>query len=493
MNSLLKRKFAYAISIGVLLFLAACQSAQKVEQVKLAPFIESPLPHLDIKYTEYSFDAEEGALLEYSSGTKIKIAPNSLSDTAGNAIQGEVKLKYREFHNTLDVLLSGIPMKYDSAGIKQVFQTAGMYDIRAFQENMPLKIASNKTVEIQMASFQPENDYNFYYLDTVKRKWVYQATAKAKPNLEKIKKQAEIDALRPTPFSDMFILNYGQAVDIAYGFDWKLVQQNLDVFSQKLKPYGINYFKDLRIDDKVYFQGNSYPAFDMVWKKLEDKPLPPWLNESDLEWYVADDRWVQAAKIVQIAPGVYHFIIHNPKKHRYFALKIQPVMRISSMLRFSPDYWDKNYQDAMDRVAEKEKKIKKVADVFRSIEISDFGVYNYDRYLKISDAIVVKADFKLKSGTQSPRKVYFINTKDRAVIPYAPPEWTRVSLSKDTTAQFFAIMPDYSIATYSRKDYQNIDFKMLTTQSNPTYDFELTAQTDLIKTREALEKALNLN
>ncbi|MDX2303636.1 MAG: hypothetical protein NW226_12600 [Microscillaceae bacterium] len=495
MKNLILSKIYYLLGVSVLFFLTDCKTSDPVETNAQTPFIQSPLPHLDVAYTRYSFDAEKGALLEYESGTQIKIAPNSLVDSTGKLVKGNIALDYREFHDAVDVLVSGIPMKYDSAGTNQVFQTAGMYDIRAFQGKQALKIAQGKSIEVNMASLQPEANYNFYYLDTLHKKWVYKTTSSVKPNPEKIKLRQEIENKRPVPFSDMFILNYGQAVDIAFGNDQNIVQQNLGIFHQKLKPYGIQYLHNLMLPDRVIYQGNTYPAYDMLWKKLENKTLPQWLNEEGLEWYESESGdWKRAAFITQISPGIYQLSILHPVKKRYFSLKIQAVMRIAAMLKYSPAQWQQNYKQALAEIAQEEEKIKKVADVFRNIEISEFGIYNYDRYFKISDAVVVKADFMLKSNTaQKPVKVYYINTKDRAVIPYDRLSWGKVSLTKDSTAQFFAIMPDYSLAHYTSEEYLKIDFEQLSEQSSPSYAFALSAQTDLVKTRDELRKALRMN
>ncbi|MEO1654321.1 MAG: hypothetical protein AAFU64_12320 [Bacteroidota bacterium] len=120
---------------GITLLLSYCRSHQETSEQPKAPesMIRPPLPKLDISYQSYTFQASEGDTLKYKTGTEIFVPGDAFVDSSGQSVSGQVEIQYREFHNSLDVLLSGIPMAYDSAGVQTPLQTAGMFDIQALQ------------------------------------------------------------------------------------------------------------------------------------------------------------------------------------------------------------------------------------------------------------------------------------------------------------------------------------------------------------------------
>lgn len=135
------------------------------------PCISPPIAGLNIEYTSYKIIAEKGAALDFKTGSKIKIPKNAFADEKGNFLKGEIELRYREFHDAADFFVSGIPMTYDSAGVKYQFESAGMIEVLAYQNGNQVKIAPKKTIEIEMASSYKGNEYNLYKLDTIKNNW----------------------------------------------------------------------------------------------------------------------------------------------------------------------------------------------------------------------------------------------------------------------------------------------------------------------------------
>ena len=81
-------------------------------------FIAPPISKLNVPYTSYKVKAEQGATIKHKSNSKIIIPKKAFVDKQGQDIVGEVEIKYREFHNQADIIASGIPMNYDSAGVQ---------------------------------------------------------------------------------------------------------------------------------------------------------------------------------------------------------------------------------------------------------------------------------------------------------------------------------------------------------------------------------------
>lgn len=136
-------------------------------------FVAPPISKLNVPYTSYKVKAEQGGTIRHKSNSKIIIPKKAFVNKQGEDIVGDVEIRYREFHDQADIIAAGIPMGYDSAGVKSQLESAGMLDIRGYQDNEPVFIKPNKTITVEFASSHPEDRYNMYELDTIARNWVY--------------------------------------------------------------------------------------------------------------------------------------------------------------------------------------------------------------------------------------------------------------------------------------------------------------------------------
>lgn len=149
------------------------KTEQQSTQSKTTKFINEPFEKLKVNYTSYKVDNSKGADLKHPSKTKIKIPKNSFVNKEGQEITGEVEIQYREFHDQADIIASGIPMTYDSAGIKTTFESAGMFEIKGFHNGEPVFIKQDKSLTVEFNSQQTADHFNQYYLDTVAKNWKY--------------------------------------------------------------------------------------------------------------------------------------------------------------------------------------------------------------------------------------------------------------------------------------------------------------------------------
>jgi hypothetical protein len=136
-------------------------------------FITPPISKLNVPYTSYKVKAEQGATLKHKSNSKIIVPKKAFVNKQGQDIIGDVEIQYREFHNQADIIASGIPMTYDSAGVKSTLESAGMIDIRGYQNGEPVFINPKKQITIEFQSEHTADKYNMYVLDTIAKNWVY--------------------------------------------------------------------------------------------------------------------------------------------------------------------------------------------------------------------------------------------------------------------------------------------------------------------------------
>jgi hypothetical protein len=136
-------------------------------------FIAPPISKLNVPYQKFKLKSEQGATFKTQSNSKIVVPKHAFVNKKGENIIGDVEIQFREFHNQADIIASGIPMKYDSAGIQSHLESAGMIDIKGFQNNEPVFINPKKEITIELQSTQSADKFNMYALDTVAQNWVY--------------------------------------------------------------------------------------------------------------------------------------------------------------------------------------------------------------------------------------------------------------------------------------------------------------------------------
>ena len=137
-----------------------------------APCIVPPIKDKGVKYDSYTINAVKNETINHSTGSKITIPKGSMVDKNGNAVNGEVEIRYREFHDQVDILLSGIPMTYDSLNTTYTFESAGMVQIFGYQNGEEVFVNPSKPIKVEMQSRYEGTKYNLYELDTVERNWV---------------------------------------------------------------------------------------------------------------------------------------------------------------------------------------------------------------------------------------------------------------------------------------------------------------------------------
>ena len=150
-------------------------------------FITPPISKLNVPYTSYKVKAEQGGTLKHKTNSKIIIPKKAFVNKQGQDIIGDVEITYREFHNQADIIASGIPMTYDSAGVQTTLESAGMIDIRGYQNGEPVYINPKKQITVEFQSEHTADRYNMYVLDTLAKNWVYVGRDNSLKGLERPK------------------------------------------------------------------------------------------------------------------------------------------------------------------------------------------------------------------------------------------------------------------------------------------------------------------
>lgn len=132
-----------------------------------------PIENIEIPVSNLTINPNKDTIIHLESKTKISIPEGTFVDKDGNVIEDEVNISVKEFRTLGEIIASGIPMEFDSAGQTYDFESAGMMDIRGSLNGEEIFFAPNKSVNIEMASHKFGNDYNTYVLDDSTGQWIY--------------------------------------------------------------------------------------------------------------------------------------------------------------------------------------------------------------------------------------------------------------------------------------------------------------------------------
>lgn len=135
---------------------------QTIETAITSPFENKKI---NVDFTAWEMDAEKAKIFYLPNGSNIYIEASSFVDVEGNPVKGKIKIDYRELRKASDIIASGIPVQYDSAGVKYPFESDGMFEIRGKKEGEPVFIAPGKSIKVNMVSSNYSPNFNNYYLN----------------------------------------------------------------------------------------------------------------------------------------------------------------------------------------------------------------------------------------------------------------------------------------------------------------------------------------
>jgi hypothetical protein len=138
------------------------------------PCVNPPQENLDIPMSIYKVDGAKGGQFTHPTGTKITIPKNAFVDENNELISDQVDIHFREINHPVDIMLSGIPMQYDTAGNEMVLLSDGMVELTGYVNGKKVNIAPNKTIDVAIQASTEDTKFNTYQLNTGTKNWNYQ-------------------------------------------------------------------------------------------------------------------------------------------------------------------------------------------------------------------------------------------------------------------------------------------------------------------------------
>lgn len=335
------------------LIVVSCQSEKATTGITKTNLFEKPIKDVDVPLQKHIVNSENGDTIYLANNTRIIIPNNAFVDSIGNPITGEVEIDFQEYHTEAEVILSGIPMQYDSAGTTYTLETDGMFKINGTQNNKKVEIAPNKDLRVKTQSYKEDTPCFNYYTQNKDGDWKYEETKNRTLNTEAIVEN-----------------------------EFKKIKQ-LDENTIGL---------DLRINTEKYTELKDFK--NITW--IYDGNQPDTINHKLL----SKIRW-NDIELQKTDKSVYSYsIVGTHKKHQF-------TMPIT--LAFTDNELDIVKSNIEHIVKERKIDYAKLKQQYeREAVINRFGIHNWDRCVK-SEMIVMNTQF---SGNHAIKHFFVVNKND---------------------------------------------------------------------------------
>jgi hypothetical protein len=162
---------------------------------KMYKHIKPPIKGVDVERNSYRLATNKNHTVYYKSGTQIFIPESAFVDRNGNVVKGDIDFHYREFRDPVEMLVSGIPMTYDSGEVRNDFESAGMFEMLASKNGQEVFMNKNTSVKLDFAATDARTSFNFYNFDDASGKWKFRGKAGSRSQIKVKTRRTKTGAL----------------------------------------------------------------------------------------------------------------------------------------------------------------------------------------------------------------------------------------------------------------------------------------------------------
>jgi len=350
--------------------------------------------------TVFVIDPTKETIVETPNGSSIEIPANILVDEKGKPIKKQVELSFDQYHSVADIISSGIPMTYDSAGVSNNFVSGGMFTIKAKSQGKKVFVKEGEAITVNLASDKAD-PFNFYSLNEQTGDWTYE--------------QAPIAPIRNPRF---------------------------DPAARPIEPQKADknaFVLDLNFDLSNYSELNAFKG--IVWEYVgKDDSLDP--RKTPI---VSKTRW-NNFDLVPTFENAYEYWLTMKSGTTGFTTKVKAALQGEDFETAMTQFKTKK-QEIADKIDQLQKPL------IRSIEIGGFTTYNYDYVYQMADPQLLAADFDFQSlnSDKSHALVFVIYPKSDVVVQYPQGNWaTEFAIDKSQNAHIVAALPGNRLAVFKK-------------------------------------------
>lgn len=467
-------KFWAGSGIAVTAIVVATLLLTNKPETKIESAVKPPIENLDIQNQTFSVDASRDTVLVAESGSQINIKANSFLDKKGNPVQGNVDISYREFHDVVDIFLSGIPMSYDSAGTEYHFESAGMFEIRGFKDHNEVFISDASPVNILLASKQEGDRFNIYKLDDKNGDWSYLGKDTA----------GKLDILAPLVSEER---------DVRLPADEKIEkvirqienERKITTATAEKKPVEPRKALDERHNLRIEVSEKEFPELALYKDLLFEVDK----NDKTFKSELAKITWDEASVKKGSENGTYLLTFRKGKDEYSFLTR--PVVSEKDFPKAVELYnkkfaeYEKTLTKRKEEEAKKQRELeaeyarlkaeretqiaemqKKIAAetqrivasgqtreiIYRSFMVSSFGIWNSDCPQNLPKGLMVSASFSDKNNTAIAMQSLFLVEKGKNAV-YSYYSYDRFQYNPKAENILLGVTKENKIAIFRAEDF----------------------------------------
>jgi hypothetical protein len=211
----------------------------------------------------------------------------------------------------------------------------------------------------------------------------------------------------------------------------------------------------------------------IVWESKSKLILPSWTKKEN-------------GSLKKITGNNYELLIENEGKTKIFKTTITAVMTIKSLLKFDPTGWDSEFESTLAEIKKQELTLSKMNDVFRSLQVNQFGIYNCDKLYSNPEFTKVFVQLQLPSNKGfTPERFFYVSKRDKISINYSIKDSVELTLCNDPSASLYTVLENDILASVTSSELIGLSKKQTKKVS-----FKPIAR---ITSTESLHKQLGLN
>ncbi|MEZ5173046.1 MAG: hypothetical protein R2850_05985 [Bacteroidia bacterium] len=319
--------------------------------------------HFASNDTTFTIHGDSKVTFESGKGTQIIVPEKCFVFEDGKPVNGDIELKFEEFHSAQEILMSGITMHYEESGENYEFESAGMFQISGKCGNKDVRIANGKAVQVELASNQSADDYNLYKINKSTGKWEKISTPVVKEN----------------PITQL---------------------------AEKVKP---GKFLNLNIDYNIYPQLKSIEG--AIWRIKNEK--------DNVRFEKYENRGFELVQTKGTNGDLFEIRCNTGEER--IAIAVEPDVSENELNEITNSIASANR--ALQRAQRNNLSLSNQnAQFVRSLQLNDFGVYNCDRPIIYASKVSIDATFIADNNRDVTDSVsfYLLSGNNTAIYQYSP-------------------------------------------------------------------------
>ena len=420
-------------------------------------------------FASTTINANQGGVYEYESGSRLVVPSSAFVDDRGHLVEGDVTIFYREYINTADFFLSGIPLGYKDGNKNYLLEPNGLVEVFAQKDGQLVSLVSDKNIQVELVGQMivsyddPTPDYNIYRFDSIQRKWSY-------VSVDNIRFIEDLPIETDNPAYQLFKNHQAalSAIEAKERTAISAIENSIPMPIPPIKPQPrdknrptleLSFLKDVLdkkgVDKNLYMEtiwqiSENSPAYDerafqIEWEDANIKNIND--TEYELTLTSGDNTLRLVVNPVLTSNEFSHALtLYQTKLEKYKqALKDREATLIKQKRALNDLYQSEKqkeisaYQEALATVTNSDKKSLLIRRVVNQFEVNQLGIYACANIRPIQKETIT-AEFSLENDVPFEPHIAFVHFENSNLVQrILAQDGMRIHYTKGTPIEIWMI------------------------------------------------------